>query len=136
MGQRTAHQRNGFIHIEGLWQVFECAALVGRHRAVQVGVRGHDDHRQLGKLLADTRQQLQTAGAGHADVADQDVRVLTLQPCQSAVSVIEADRFHALLLQCLFQHPADGSVIINNPDIFSSAHRVSLPVWVPVAGTG
>ncbi|MNF42372.1 hypothetical protein D3C84_234190 [compost metagenome] len=38
-------QRHGLVHVERLGQVLEGAALVGGHRAVQVGMGGHDDDR-------------------------------------------------------------------------------------------
>ena len=41
-----AHELDGLVDVERLRQVFERAALVGGHRAVEVRVRGHHDDRQ------------------------------------------------------------------------------------------
>src|SRR5690606_5247549 len=126
VGERPAHQGDRLVYIEGLGQISEGAALVGGHGAVQVGMGGHDDDRQLGIALPDTRQQFQAAGARHADIADQDVGTLvTLQAGQGAVGTVEAQWLHAVLLQRLFQYPADGAVVINNPDVISSNHSSS-----------
>ncbi len=43
----TPHQLNRVVDVERLGQVFECAALVGRHGGPQIRVRRHHDHRQV-----------------------------------------------------------------------------------------
>ena len=50
------HQVHGLIHVEGLGHVFEGAALIGGYRTVQIGVGGHDDHRNAGVLAVDVVQ--------------------------------------------------------------------------------
>ncbi len=120
-------QRHGVVDVERLGQVFEGAALVGSHRAVQVGMRGHDDHRQARVLLADLREHVQAAEAGHADVGDDHIRLLAGEAGQHAVSAVEALRGHAFLLQGLFQDPADGAVVVDDPDVFASAHADVAP---------
>ena len=72
----------GLIDVERLRQVFERAALVGRHRAVEIGVRGHDDHRQARPLGADLLEQLESAAARHADVGHQHVGLVASQRVQ------------------------------------------------------
>src|SRR5690606_31079724 len=114
------------IDVKGLGQILEGAALIGGDRTVQVRVRGHDDHRQTRVQLADIRQQLQAAAAGHADIADQNIGpLLPVQAQQGAVGAVEAGRFHAVLLQGLLQNPADGAVVIDDPDIGGLAHSSS-----------
>ena len=120
-------QRHGVVDVERLGQVLEGAALVGSHRAIQVGVRGHDDHRQARVLLADLREHVQAAEAGHADVGDDHIRLLAGEAGQHAVSAVEALRGHAFLLQGLFQDPADGAVVVDDPDVFASAHADVAP---------
>ena len=48
---RAAHELHRVVDVEGLGQVLERAALEGGDRALQVRVRGHDDHRR-GRQLA------------------------------------------------------------------------------------
>ena len=75
---RAADQLDRLGQVERLGQVFERAALEGRHGAVQVGERRHDDDRQAGQLFLDLVQQVQAGAAGHADVAHQDLRAVAL----------------------------------------------------------
>ncbi|MNF85416.1 hypothetical protein D3C84_678090 [compost metagenome] len=115
-------QGDRFIDVERLGQVLEGAALIGRHCAVQVGMGGHDDHRQARVQLADPRQQFQAAGAGHADVRDDHVRLLPAEVTEHAVGAVEALGGHAFLLQGFFQHPADGAVVVDDPYGFTATH--------------
>ena len=46
LGEGAAHQLDRVIHVKRFGEVFEGAALEGGHRALQVGVRGHDDDRR------------------------------------------------------------------------------------------
>ena len=100
-------QRHGVIDIKRLGQVFECAALIGRYRAVQIGMSGHDDDRQARVLFADFGEQVQTAGAGHADIGNDHVRLLASQSAHDPIGTVETLCGHAFLLQGFFQDPAD-----------------------------
>ena len=71
--QRPPGDAYDFVDIEGLRQVLECAALIGSHRAVEIGMSGGDDYGQIGVALTDAREQLQPVDARHADVADDRV---------------------------------------------------------------
>ncbi len=48
VGQRSFDNRNGLIDIKGFRQILKGAALVGRYRAVEIRVSGHDDDGQVG----------------------------------------------------------------------------------------
>ena len=69
----AAHQVHRLVDVEGLRQVLEGAALIGRHRRIQIRVRSHDDHRQSGPRDLDLLQQIEAAAAGHADVGHQHI---------------------------------------------------------------
>lgn len=120
-------QRDRLVHIEWLGQVLECTALVRRNGAVQVGVGGHDDDRQARVLLTDLCQQVEAAGARHADVGNDHVRLLACQAAHDAIGAIEALGGHAFLLQGFFQDPADGAIIVDDPYGFTSAHEAVAP---------
>ena len=120
-------QGHRFINVEGLGQVFKRTALVGSHRAVEVRVRGHDDHRQARIKVTNLRQHVETADTGHADVGNDYIRLLPRELRQYAIGTVEALSGHALLLQCFLQNPADGAVIVDNPDSFAAAHAVGAP---------
>ena len=100
-------QRHGFIDVKWLGQVLKGAALIGRDCAVQVRVRGHDDHGQARVLLADPGQQIQAAGTRHADIGNDHVRLLASQATHDTIGAVEALCGHAFLLQGFFQDPAD-----------------------------
>ncbi|MCY1182830.1 hypothetical protein D9M73_234080 [compost metagenome] len=120
-------QRHRLVDVERLGQVFEGAALVGGHRAFQVGMGGHDYHRQARIQLADARQQVETAGTRHADVGEDHARLLEAQAVEQAVGAVEALAGQTGLLQGLFQDPADRAVIVDDPDGFRSVHGVDAP---------
>ncbi len=134
----AADQRNGIVDVEGLGQVLEGTALVGGHGAVEVRMRRHDDDRQARMLRANLRQHVEAAGARHADVREDDVRLLGLQRAEHAIGAVETARDHAGLLQGFLQHPADGTVVIDDPDGFvlrhapvpcSSGRKIEKAVW-------
>ena len=52
MGNGAPHRIDSRVDVEGLGQIFERAALIGRNGAVEVGIRGHDDDRQVRVRLA------------------------------------------------------------------------------------
>ena len=114
--RRPAHELDGLVDVERLGQVFECAALVRGHRAVEVRVRGHHDHRQFRPARAHVFEQFESALAGHADVGDQHVRLAASQCRHRAVCVLERDRRQARLLQGAFEHPADRGIVVDDPD--------------------
>ncbi|MND82194.1 hypothetical protein D3C80_740170 [compost metagenome] len=87
----------------------------------------HDDHRQTRVLIANLRQQVQTTGTGHADIGDDHVRLLPSQAAHDPVGAVEALGGHAFLLQGFFQDPADGAVIVDDPDSFTTAHEAVAP---------
>ena len=53
----AAHEVDRLVDVKGFGQVFECAALIGRDRCVQIRMRGHDDDRQSGARDLDFLEQ-------------------------------------------------------------------------------
>ena len=121
----AAHQVHGLVDVEGLGQVFERAALVGGHRAAQVGVRRHHDDGQSRVPLVHIAQQFQARLARHADVGHQHIGRFAAQRGQRGFGGLEQPRHHARILQGAFQHPADRSVVVDQPDAQRITH--SLP---------
>ncbi len=118
----TLHQLHRFVHIERLGQVLEGAALVGGDGGVQIRMGGNDDHRQIRPSLLNLAQQLQAVDTGHADVGDQHIRPPVGDGVQGAVAVFEAGHGEAALLERLLQHPADGAVVVDHPDVALLSH--------------
>ncbi len=109
-------QRHRFIDIERLGQVFERAALVGEHGAVEVRMCCHDDDRQCVAVAPESPHQFETVDAGHPDIGHQDVGAAALDHIQHAIGVSEAASRHAFALESLLEHPANGRVIVDDPD--------------------
>ena len=117
--QRTAYQLDRMIHIERFGQVLEGAALKRGHRTFQIGVRGHDDDRQGGMLLAQGLQQVQTGTARHADVADDHLGRVVRKFGHRFVGGSKTLVLDLLACQGFFQHPADRAVVVDDPDRFA-----------------
>ena len=116
----TPDQFDRLIHVEGLRQVFESATLEGGNSAFQVGIGGHDDDRHRRKTGLHFLQQFKAGLARHADVGHQHLRCFdALFELGNRLAgrgvTLERD---ALARQGLFQDPADGTIVVNNPDRF------------------
>ncbi len=64
---------DGVIHIEGLWEVVEGSALIGRYSAFQIRMRRHDDDRTE-FLFGEFLKKLEAVHAGHAHIRDDHGR--------------------------------------------------------------
>ncbi len=113
----AAHQIDGLVDVEGLGQIFEGASLIRRHRCVQVRVRGHYDDRQARPRPLNFLEQVQAAAPGHADVRHQHIRHIGAQRRDDIVGLIEAPRGHAAAFQRLLEHPANGGIVVDQPDL-------------------
>ncbi len=123
----AAHQRYRLIHIKRLGQVLKGPALVGGHRRIQIGMGGHDDHRQVRILALQDLEHAQAISTGHSHVTDQHLRLLRslFQGIQRLIAIFETGYRVSFLAQCLFQHPANGAVIVDYP--YGYAHDRPLP---------
>ena len=115
---RTADQFDGMIDVEGFGQIFVGASLERGHCAFQVGIRGHDDHRQRGVAQFGLLQQFQPGFTGHANIADHDLRNFILQRRQRFTCRSKGLECDVLAGQGFFEHPAYRTVVVNNPDRF------------------
>ncbi len=113
----AAHQIDGLVDVEGLGQILEGAALICGNRRVQIGVRRHDDDGKTGPRHLNVLEQIQSAASGHADVGHQHIGSVRAQGHQHIVGLIEALGGHAAALQRLLQHPANGGVVVDQPDL-------------------
>jgi hypothetical protein len=80
-------------------------------------VRGHHDHWQLRSARAHFVKQVETGPARHADVGDEHIGLAAAQRRERAVGVVEGARGHARLFQGAFEHPADGRIVVDDPDL-------------------
>ena len=117
---RAANQLDRLGQIKGLGQVFKRAPLKRRHRTVQVGIGGHDDHGQTRIFFLHFFKQVQARAARHADVADQHLGSVIvrgdLQGVEDIARIGEAARGHVFTQQRFLQHEPDGLVIVYDPN--------------------
>ena len=120
LAHSATNQLDRFGQIKGLGQVFKRATLKGRHGAVEVRKRRHDDDGQTRQALLDGRQQIQARATRHADVADQHLWAIAVTFCVQCLEhlarVGEAAGGQAFAQECFFKHKANGLVIVYDPD--------------------
>jgi hypothetical protein len=112
----AAHQVDGVIDVEGLRQILEGAAPVGRHGGAEVGVRGHHDDGQVRVRGLHAPQQVDAGLAGHAHVGDQHVGCIGAERGERGLRGLEGPGQHAVVPQRPLQHPADRGIIVDQPD--------------------
>ena len=115
---RAADEFDRIVDIKGLRQVLESTALERRHRRLQIRVSGHDDDRQAGMLGLDGRQQFEPGRSRHADIGHQHLRRIVRQGVDRLTCRSEHAASDALARERLFQNPADGLVVVDDPDRF------------------
>jgi len=108
-------QRHRLVHVERLGQVVESAALKGGHGAVQVSERGHDDDRQAGMAFFQLAQQFKAVAAGHADIGNQGDGRVVRQRIEHVGGLGETTGGDSGAGQGLFEDPADGLVVVDDP---------------------
>jgi len=114
--QGAPDEINRLVNVERLGQVLERAALKRRHRRLEVRIRGHDDHRQVGMALLHLLQQLQARGPGHADVRHQHLGRPGIELGERVAGLREGLERNAFARERLLEHPADGAVVVYYPN--------------------
>ena len=126
---RTADQLDCFGQVKRLGQIFKSAALKGRHSAVQVRKRRHDNDRQAWQFLFDFFEQFKARTTRHANVTYQNLRAVVFacigQRGQHLSRVGKAAGGQVFTQQGFFQYEPNRLVIINNPDGLHAA----LSLW-------
>ena len=87
LGQRAADDRDQFLEIERLRQVFISAAFGGPDRRHEGVLRTHDDDRQIRPHLLDARQQIERVLVGHHDVGDDEIALALADPSPSVAAL-------------------------------------------------
>ena len=111
-----AHQFHRVVDVEGLGQVFERAALEGRHGALEIGVGRHDDHRRRRHPLLEGLHELEPREPGHADVAHHDLGRIVGEEVERLLRRGERAVADALPGKGLLENPADRTVVVDDPD--------------------
>src|SRR5207302_10634179 len=116
--ERAANELDRLVDVEGLGKIFVGAALEGGHRGIEIRIGGHHDDRHRGMALLDGLQQLQPRAPGHADIGDEALRRTARERIERLLrggKRVEGDAFAA---ERLFDHPADGTIVVDDPDRF------------------
>src|SRR6266852_6344446 len=122
MRNRPEREIHRFVYIEWFRQIFKRPALICQHGAVEVGMCGYDDNRQSGCFPVNRLKQFQTTFPGHANIADENIRLLPWKQIERLVSRTKGTNGYLRLLKRLFQYPADRGVIIDNPNTVLTRH--------------
>src|SRR6266851_2485049 len=80
-------------------------------------MRGHDDDGQTGPRHLNFLEQVESAASGHADVGHQYVGCVGAQCRQDIVGLIETLGGHAAAFQRLLEHPSDGGIVVDQPNL-------------------
>jgi hypothetical protein len=113
--RRASYQRDCVIDVEGLGQILEGATLECRNGAVEVGVRRHDDDRNLRMPLLHLVQQREAGLARHSDVGDEHLRLADGERLQHFIRGGEGLEGNALARERLFEDPANRPVVVDDP---------------------
>ena len=129
--QRAPDQLHCLVDVERLGQIFEGAALKRRDGRIEIG-KGRDDDDRNGRMLGlDGLQQFQPGGTGHAYIGNQNLRRFRLQRLQGIARTGKTAGGKILARKRFFQHPADGLIVVNDPDRF---HICSIPLVIRNTG--
>ena len=121
----TRDQGDGVVDVERLRQVLVRPAPVGGYRAVEVRIAGHDDHREVRVPRPDLAEELQTVHVRHPDVGHDRVRHAHLQPRGHSASALEPPDGESGAAEGTLQHPPNGLIIVDDPDLAHAAHSLS-----------
>src|SRR5210317_151851 len=113
----TANQVDRVINVKRLRKVLERAALVSRHRTVEIRVGGYDYHWQRSIAAVQAVQQIQPIDTRHPDVGYNDVRTIISERAQKTCRIGETTGTDSLVVAGLFQHPANRLIVIGYPDL-------------------
>ena len=112
----AAHRAHEALAVDRLAEEVQRAVALGLARGLHRGRPGHQDDGQLEVALADGAQELQARGAGHHDVADDDVEVGRGQEGERLVAVLRLDHMEALGPEDARRGPAQGRVVVHEQD--------------------
>src|SRR3569832_2224686 len=128
LADRAAREVDGLGDVEGRRHILERAALIGGDGALEIRMRGHDDHGQVGVTVAYRVEQREAIHARHAHVGDDGGGRRAVERLEHAGGAVEGDHVHLGLFQGLFEHPADGTVVVDDEDAITAVHGASLAV--------
>ena len=120
VGDGSSQHRNGFVNVKRFGQILEGAVLIALHCAFQIGVRGHYNNGKFGVSFLDDFDKAQSVHSRHSNISQDDGWCFLRQSFQRILCRREQGDRDTRLIECFFQYPANGSIIVDDPD--SGAH--------------
>ena len=118
-GQGTAHAVEQGVAGKGFFQKVVSARAHGLHRQGHITMAGNQQHRQLGVLRVQVRQQLQPVHARHADVTDHHARPVSRDAFSQAIGFGQRQHFKPGQVQGLAERLAQVRIIIDQDDLYA-----------------
>src|SRR5213078_3329455 len=98
---------------------------------------GHDDHGQARETRLHFLEQREAGLARHSDVRDDDAGIARSERLQDLLRRDERLVRNAVALESLLEDPADGTIVIDDPDGFhQGVSRQVVVQWLGGARTG
>ena len=112
--QRPPDDRDQFLQVERLRQIFIGAALGGADRGHEGVLRAHDDDREVRPRLLDARQEIEGVFVGHHHVGDDEIAVALRDPTPQRRGIAARAHFVAGPRKRLVEHRADRGVVVGD----------------------
>ena len=113
------------VDVERLGKELERSLPIRRHRAVEVGVRGHHHDGQFGMVFGELREEPQASGTRHSHVTEHRVRAPGAQGGERRVSGLERPHPESGPGKSSLQHEPNRAVVVDDPDLGIRASRHS-----------
>src|SRR5512134_97095 len=133
--QRAPDELDRVVDVERLGQVLVGAPLKGADRALEIGVGGHDDDRQIGVQRPCPREQLEARLTRHPDVAHHHLRRLRVERGERFLRRSEGLERDMLTRERLLEYPAYRAVVVDDPHRLHRSSTGSRMVKVVLPGT-
>ena len=104
------------VEVERFCQIFESPALKSRYGRIKIGIGGHDNDGQVRKTGPGRFQQMKAGCSRHANVGYQHLRDFFLKCRQNIIRIGKGSQRDIFTRERFFQYPANGIVVICNPD--------------------
>jgi hypothetical protein len=114
IGEHATERLPQAEQIEGFHEEVYGAIAHGRRDGGQILVRRDEEHIAVGEFPPDNLQELQTAHAGHPDVAQHHIRGLMHEQGESGFRALRGRDVDFAGLQCFGQRGANPRVVVNN----------------------
>ena len=114
---RLPEREEHLVGAKGLGQIVVRSRLHGLHREVEAPVGGHDQHERLATAGAVAPHELEAVHAGHAHVAEDEIRSLGLRGRQTLLPVLRGHRLMTRVGEDEGERPAQPRVVVDDQDL-------------------